>query len=308
VAVTTILENSLMSESMLSPAVLASIGRLDLIARTVAEGFLLGLHKSPLRGLSQEFAEHRQYLPGDEVRHVDWRLYARTDRLYVKKFEEETNAPVRILIDASKSLTFAGGGISKLDYARYLAAAVSYIAIRQNDRVGFSWFDDKICDRIPTRGSQRHLQAILAALERLQCGGRTSIGPVLLSEAAQWKRRGIVVLISDLYDLPDEVVAAAARVRRVGQNLIVLHLVDAAEKHLTPSGTYQFLDLETGERLIADTDRIRVAYSKRLAERCSFYRREFSRSGVEYVEMDTSEPLDKALAFFLRARSTRGLH
>jgi uncharacterized protein (DUF58 family) len=297
-----------MNERMLSPAVLASIGRLDLIARTVAEGFLLGLHKSPFRGLSQEFAEHRQYMPGDEVRHLDWRLYARTDRLYVKKFEEETNAPVRILIDASRSLAFSGGGISKLDYARYLAAAISYIAIRQNDRVGLSWFDDKICDRIPARGSQRHLQAILAALDQLKCGGRTSIGSVLLSEAAQWKRRGIVVLISDLYDLPEEVVAAAARIRRVGQNLIVLHLIDSAEKHLTPSGTFEFRDLETGERVIADTGRIRNAYAKRLAERCSYYNREFSRSGVEYIEIDTSEPLDKALAYFLRARSARRLY
>ena len=295
-----------MNEQLLSPMVLASIGRLDLIARTVVEGFLLGLHRSPFRGLSQQFAEHRQYMPGDEVRHLDWRLYARTDRLYVKKFEEETNAPVRILLDASRSLDFSSGGPSKFDYARFLAAALAYISIRQNDRVGLTWFDANVRGRLPTRGSQRHLQAILAALSRVSSDeGKTRIGEVLLSEASRWKRRGIAILISDLYDSPDQLVAAAARVRKVGQNLIVVHLLDAAEKKLAPNGTYEFRDLETGERLIADTAKIRKVYQQNLEQRCELYRREFSRVGVEYAEFDTSEPLDRALALFLRVRRAK---
>ena len=292
-----------MKEQMLSPLVLASIGRLDLIARTVVEGFLTGLHRSPFRGLSQQFAEHRQYLLGDEVRHLDWRLYARTDRLYVKKFEEETNAPVRLLLDASRSLDYRSGGISKLDYARFLAAAIAYIAIRQSDRVGLAWFDATIRGRLPARGAERHLQSILATLSSIRSEeGRSRVGEVLLSEAARWPRRGIAILISDLYDSPVDLAAATARVHKVGQNIIVIHLLDASEKTLSRNGTFEFRDLETGERLIADTAKIRRTYQSSLSERCDFFKREFSRSGVEYAEFDTSEPLDRALALFLKVR------
>ncbi len=291
-----------MSERLLNPTVLAAIGRLDLIARTVVEGFLIGLHRSPFHGLSQEFAEHRPYIAGDEMRRVDWRIYGRTDRLYVKEFEEETNVSVRLLFDSSGSLAYAPREVSKLEYARYLLAALAYLATRQNDRTGLVCFDAEVRKRLATRGSQRHLHAILAALGRVQAGGRTRVGPILLREAAQWKRRGLMILVSDLYDEREEIVEAIARIRRVGHDVIVFHLLDRAEKLLDQRGMYEFRDLETGETLIADTTRIRKAYVKRIAEQTAYFQREFERTGAEYVELDTAEPLDKALAIYLRQR------
>jgi uncharacterized protein (DUF58 family) len=291
-----------MSERLLNPAILASIGRLDLIARTVVEGFLIGLHRSPYHGLSQEFAEHRPYIAGDEMRRIDWRIYGRTDRLYVKEFEEETNVAIRLMFDVSGSLAFAPRDVSKLEYARYLLASLAYLAIRQNDRAGLVCFDEEVRERLTARGGQRHLHALLAALERVQAGGRTRVGQTLLREAAQWKRRGMILLVSDLYDEPEEIVDATARVRRVGHDVIIFHLLDRAEKLLEKRGTFEFRDLETGETLIADTLRIRKAYQQRLAEESAYFRRELERTGAEYVELDTAEPLDKALAVYLRQR------
>jgi uncharacterized protein (DUF58 family) len=297
------LANASSQERLLDPAVLSSIGRLDLIARTIVEGFLTGLHKSPYRGLSQEFAEHRPYIAGDEIRRIDWRVYARTDRLYVKESEEETNAPVRLLLDVSASLRYATRlKVSKLDYARYLTAALAYLAARQGDRVGLVCFNEETQTSIPARGGKRHLQTILLALDQLEASGQTRIGPVLLSQASQWKRRGIIILISDLYDEPEEIVEAIARVRRVGHDVVVFHLLDRAEKFLEPRGTYEFHDLETNETLLADADRVRRAYVSGLDDLRAYFHRELERTGADYAELDAAEPLDKALAIYLRRR------
>lgn len=291
-----------MSERLLDPSVLAAMGRLDLIARTVVEGFLIGLHRSPYHGLSHEFAEHRPYIAGDEFRRVDWRVYGRTDRLFVKEFDEETNVTLHLLFDVSGSLAFSPADVSKIEFGRYLLAALAYLAIRQNDRVGLVCFDEGVRERIATRGGQRHLHAILAALGRVQASGHTSIASIVLREASQWKRRGVAILVSDLYDESDALVDAVARIRRVGHDVIVFHLLDRGEKLLNQRGTYEFHDLETGETLIADTERIRKAYVKRITQQSAYFQREFERTGAEYVELDTSEPLDKALAIFLRRR------
>jgi uncharacterized protein (DUF58 family) len=289
-------------ERLLDPAVLASIGRLDLIARTIVEGFLTGLHKSPYHGLSQEFAEHRPYIAGDEIRRIDWRVYARTDRLYVKESEEETNAPVRLLLDMSASLLYAPRQVSKLDYARYLVASLAYLATRQGDRVGLVCFNEEVRALIPTRGGKRHLQTILLALENLEAGGLTSIAPTLLRQASQWKRRGLAILVSDLYEEPQEIVEAVSRVRRVGHDVLVFHLLDRAEKLLEQRGTYEFHDLETGETLLVDTDRVRRAYLEKMEKTRVYFRRELERTGADYAELEASQPLDKALAIYLRRR------
>jgi uncharacterized protein (DUF58 family) len=294
-----------MIERLLDPSILAAIGRLDLIARTVVEGFLIGLHKSPYHGLSHEFAEHRPYIAGDEFRRVDWRVYGRTDRLFVKEFDEETNVTVHFLFDVSGSLAFSPGNVSKFDYGRYLLAALAYLAIRQNDRAGLVCFDREVQERIATRGGQRHLHAILAALGRVQASGNTSVGSTFLREASQWKRRGLAVLVSDLYDEREAILDAVARIRRVGHDVIVFHLLDRAEKLLEQRGTFEFHDLETGETLVADTERIRKDYVKRMTEQRDYFQREFERTGADYVELDTSEPLDKALAIYLRRRRGR---
>lgn len=281
---------------------LAGLGRLDLVARTVVEGFLIGLHKSPYHGLSQEFAEHRPYIAGDEVRRIDWRVYARTDRLYVKESEEETNAPVRLLLDVSASLNFTPRDVSKLDYARYLSASLAYLATRQGDRVGLTCFNEEIQTMIPARGGERHLQTILVVLEKLNASGRTRIGPALLGQASQWKRRGLAILISDLYDDHEEIVEAVKRVRRVGHDVIIFHLLDRAEKLLEKRGTYEFHDLETGETILTDADRIRRDYIERVEAARTYFRHEFERAGADYAELDPSEPLDKSLAIYLRRR------
>lgn len=293
-----------MSERLLDPKVLAAIGRLDLVARTIVEGFLTGLHKSPYHGLSQEFAAHRPYIAGDEIRRIDWRVYARTDRLYVKESEEETNAPVRLLLDTSASLRYAPRDVTKLDYARYLVATLAYLATRQGDRVGLVCFDEEVRNLLPARGGKRHLQTILLALENLESGGQTRLGATLLRQASQWKRRGLAVLISDLYDQPEEIVEAVARVRRARHDVLVFHLLDRAERFLEGRGTYEFRDLETGETILADTDRIRRAYVESLERSCAYFRRELERTGADYAELDTSEPLDKALAIYLRRRKS----
>jgi uncharacterized protein (DUF58 family) len=289
-------------EHLLDPSVLASLGRLDLIARTIVEGFLTGLHKSPYHGLSQEFAAHRPYIAGDEMRRIDWRVYARTDRLYVKESEEETNAPVRLLLDISASLRYAPRTVTKLDYARYLVATLAYLATRQGDRVGLACFNEEVRALVPARGGKRHLQTILLTLENLEAGGETRIGPVLLRQASQWKRRGLAVLVSDLYDRPEEIVDAVARVRRARHDVIVFHLLDRAEKFLDQRGTYEFHDLETNETLLVDIDRVRHAYVERMDTSRAYFRRELERTGADYAELDASEPLDKALAVYLRKR------
>jgi uncharacterized protein (DUF58 family) len=295
-----------MNDRLLDPAVIAAVGRLDLVARTVVEGFLLGLHKSPYHGLSQEFAEHRPYIQGDEVRHVDWRLFARSDRLYVKKFEEETNAPVRLLLDSSASLSFAPRELSKFDYARVLIASLAYIAVRQNDRVGLTCFSDQVDQRLPSRGTKRHLQAIIAALEKVQPAGTADIAETLLREASSWKRKGIAILVSDLYDDPLSVIGAARKVRRAGHELLVFHLLDRYEKRLEGNGAYELRDLETGQSLMVDIPVMRRQYVEAVQARLNLLQTEFANAGVTYVEFDTSEPLDKALALFLKSRAFGG--
>lgn len=289
-------------EQLLDPSILASIGRLDLVARTIVEGFLTGLHKSPYHGLSQEFAAHRPYIAGDELRRIDWRVYARTDRLYVKESEEETNAPIRLLLDISASLNYAPRQLSKLDYARYLTAALAYLATRQGDRVGLVCFNEEVRAFIPARGGLRHLQTILLALENLEASGQTRIGANLLRQASAWKRRGLAIIISDLYDQPEEIVEAVSRVRRARHDVVVFHLLDRAEKFLEQRGTYEFHDLETNETILADIDRVRRAYVERMETSRTYFRRELERTGADYAEIDTSESLDKALAIYLRRR------
>ncbi|MEO6392874.1 MAG: hypothetical protein ABIP75_13585, partial [Pyrinomonadaceae bacterium] len=190
----------------------------------------------------------------------------------------------------------------KLDYAKYLTASLAYLALRQNDRVGLVCLNAAGGDRLPTRGGQRHLHSLLGMLEKIEARGTANIGAALLHEAEGWRRRGLAILISDLYGEPGEIVDAVARVRRAGHDLIIFHLLDLAEKELSGSGVFEFRDLETGQVLVADADTIRHEYRERLDASCKLYRQEFLLAGVDYCELDTSEPLDRSLALFLRHR------
>ena len=289
----------------LDPQNLASISSLKLIAKAVVEGFLVGLHRSPFHGYSAEFAEYRPYNPGDDVRYIDWRVYARTDRYYVKRFEEETDLNCYLLLDTSRSMAYKPGAVSKIDYARFLAASLAYLMTIQRDRISLLLISDRVKQALSPGGGHRHLQSFLHELEAATAEGKTLLKAALLRVAESLGRRGLVIFISDLYDDAKDVTRALIRFRRVGHEVIVFHLIDATETGLEFDGPVEFEDLETGERVSLDAARARRDYIRRLEATLSFYNRELSKEGIDFVSLDTSRPLDHALLAYLRKRQSR---
>jgi uncharacterized protein (DUF58 family) len=305
-------------ETLLDPAVLARIGNLELLAHTVVEGFVNGLHRSPHLGSSTDFAEHRSYMPGDDIRGIDWRLYARSDRYYVKQFEADTNTNFMVLLDVSPSMRYRGategaGSVSKLDYACFLAAALAYFSSTQRDRVGLATFDDDIVEYVPP--SAKHLRLVLHALERTgkeaaespeRPAGSTARATALeaplrkLSESL--RRRSIILLISDLYEEPDAVLSALANVRGRGNDLIVFHLLDRNEIEFPFADATNFVDLETGERMPVIPEYLRTQYREVVAQHTGTLARRMQEQRIDYALFDTSKPLDKALFTYLLAR------
>jgi uncharacterized protein (DUF58 family) len=287
----------------LDPAVLARIGNLELVARVVVEGFLTGLHRSPHLGMSVDFAEHRPYMPGDDTRRIDWRLWARTDRYYVKEFEADTNANVVFVLDVSRSMSFAGEsgrGVSKLDYARMLVACLAQFSRQQRDRVGLVTFDDDVREHVPP--SARHLQMVLHALERSVAGRQgTLVGPLgRIGDTV--RRRSIVVLVSDLYEEPARVVDAVTLLRGKGNDVVVFHVLDPAELALPWDEAATFQDLESGELLPVIPGEQREKYQALMQGHVDELRRRMVEQGVEYTLLDTSVPLDRALFAYLADR------
>ncbi|MCS5662061.1 MAG: DUF58 domain-containing protein, partial [Dehalococcoidia bacterium] len=230
----------------LQPEMVARLDNMALRARLVVEGYLIGLHKSPYHGFSVEFAEHRAYGPGDEIRHLDWKLYGKTDRYYIKQYEEETNLRSYILLDISKSMTFSSQAVSKLDYGSYLTAALTYLMLNQRDAVSLTIFDEKTQGHVPPRSTQGHLNSVLTRLEQIKSGNDTRIAPTLHELADKIKKRGLVILISDLLDDPEEVLSGLKHFRHRKHEVIVFHLMDSREKDLDFSLRTRFRDLETG--------------------------------------------------------------
>jgi uncharacterized protein (DUF58 family) len=304
------------SDTLLDPTVLARIGNLELLARTVVEGFVNGLHRSPHLGSSTDFAEHRSYMPGDDIRGIDWRLYARTDRYYVKQFEADTNANFVVLLDVSPSMRYRGategpGSVSKLDYGCYLAAALSYFSSTQRDRVGLATFDQDIIEYVPP--SAKHLRLVLHALERsagkelpddvAAASARASTLDAPLRKLTEsLRRRSIVLLISDFYEEPDAVLSALANVRGRGNDLIVFHLLDRNEIEFPFADATNFVDLETGDRMPVIPDYLRAQYREVVAEHTGTLERRMREQRVDYALFDTSKPLDQALFTYLLAR------
>jgi uncharacterized protein (DUF58 family) len=286
----------------LDPKLLQRLGRLPLIAKTIVEGFLAGLHVSPYHGFSAEFAQYRQYIPGDDLRHLDWRVFARTDRYYIRQFEEDTNLNCYILLDISGSMSYRPGAMTKLEYSAILAATLAYLQMKQRDNTGFYAFNEKFVDVIPPKGGQRHLALLLHTLESLKAAGTANVGSIIMNAAENFRRRGLVILISDLYDDPESVVKALSRVRHLGHEVIVFHLMDHVERNLAVKGVVEFVDLETGERVVGDAAKIRKAYSDRLEQSLGYYKRQCLKEDVDYVLIDTSQPLDGALYAYLKRR------
>ena len=292
--------DQLPATSFLDPRVLAAIGSLELLARTVVDGFLHGVHRSSRLGLSMEFAQHRQYMPGDDIRKVDWRVYGRTDRFYLKEYEAETNASVSILLDISPSMSYTSGGVSKLDYGRFLAASLAWFSARQRDRVGLMLFDQGIVELVPP--STRHLQTILHVLDRMKPGGRGNLVTALTRVAERLRRRGIVVLISDFYEEPDKVRDAVALLRAGGSDVLAFHLLDPAELKFPFEAAATFEDLESGDRVPIVPDDLRERYHELIRLHLETLSRNMAATRVDYDVVDTSKPLDFALHTYLARR------
>lgn len=291
---------------LLSPAQLAGLGGLELVAARVVEGVLAGLHRSPHRGFGVEFAEHRPYQPGDDLRFVDWRKFGRSDRYLVKQFERETSLRATLLLDLSASMDWssdpAGGLPSKLWYGKQLAAAVALLLARQGDAVGLTAFDDAVRARIQPKGGRGHWHTLVRRLEALEPGGRTDAASPLRDLAARMRRRGLAVLISDLLVDPDATRLALRMLRHRGHEVLVFHLMDPGERELPAVRGARFVDPETGETLPAATADLRDAYRRAVDEAIDEWQRALASEGMDYVMVQTDQPMALALRHYLSRR------
>ena len=282
------------------PKVLSRIKDLELLARSVVDGFINGLHRAPFFGASIDFAEHRGYVPGDDIRRVDWRLYARTDRYYIKQYEADTNTNFTVLLDISKSMAFSSTGVSKLEYASYLSACLAYLAHRQRDRVGIITFDDDVVTHVPP--SAKHFDMVLHTLDRARPERPGHLTAPLNKMAEHFKRRGILLLISDFYDEPDAILDALKPLRYLGNDLIVFHVLDPTELDFGFGEASPFEDLETGEQMPVVPEAFREEYKELVKAHVDALARSFSGVRVDYTVLDTSKPLDHALFRYLNGR------
>lgn len=284
------------------PEKLARVKNLQMVARTVVEGYISGLHRSPFKGSSAEFAEYREYLPGDDLKHFDWKVFARSDKRYVRQYEEETNLSCTILLDASGSMAFGAGDVTKFDYACYLAATLAYLMIQQRDQVGLVVFGDDIRQRIPPSNSPGHLKTLLEQIELVRPEGETGIARSLHKIAGSSRRRGLVVVISDLIDEQDAVVNALNHFRHDRNEVIVFNVFDRAERDLPFAGLVDFLDMETGRKMQVRADVIREDYRRRFDEFTRGYREACAAARVDYQQVTTDKPFELMLAAYLNRR------
>ena len=282
------------------PKVLARIGNLELLAKTVVDGFINGLHRSPYFGASVDFAEHRGYMPGDDIRRVDWKLYARTDRYYLKEYEADTNANFSVILDISRSMSFASRGISKIDYGKYLCACLAYFAQKQRDRIGCVTFDSDIVTHIPP--SAKHLERVLHTLDRATPQRKGDLKVPMQKMAEHFGRRGILLIVSDLYESPEAVMDAVKPLRYRGNDLIVFHVLDPAEIDFNFSEAASFQDLETGEQIPVVPSALAQQYRSLVQEHIAALSSRFSQNRVDYTLVNTATPLDYALFKYLSAR------
>ena len=287
----------------LDPIFLSRLANMELVARCAVEGFFSGLHPSPFQGFSVEYSDHREYYPGDEVKFVDWKIFARTDRLCIKRFHQETNTCVYILLDVSKSMAFAGGqAVRKVDYASFLAAALSYLMLKQGDSTALVQFAERIKAQIPPASKRTHLNAILTALQRAGVGGRTNLAGVLHTVAETTKRRGLIILISDLLDDEGGISRGLAHLKFLKHDVIVFHVLDHQEMELDYEGLIEFEDMESKDKVRAFPQSIRSGYQQRVGEFLDDVRKTLGKNDIDYCLLDTSEPLDRALIAYLVKR------
>lgn len=291
------------AQDYLQPDVVARLSRLDLIARLVVEGFITGLHQSPYHGFSVEFSEYRQYMPGDPMRDIDWKAYAKTDRLYIKRYEEETNLKAYLLLDTSASMGYGSGGLNKFQYAAYTSAALSHLMLRQRDAVGLVTFNRGIQHYLPPRAVGSHLNTLLHTLQQTAPeGADTDLARTFHDLAERIVRRGLVVVLSDLLDDPDAVLSGLKHFRHRKHEVIVFHVLDPRERDLDFDRETRFVDMESGAQIATEPWHVAPDYRKAMSDLIDRFRRECRNSLIDYVLLDTTEPFDRALFNYLAKR------
>jgi len=294
------------TERYLRPEVIRQVARLDLRAKFIVEGFLAGLHASPFHGFSVEFSEHRKYVAGDDLKDLDWNVYAKTDKYYLKKFQAETNLTGYLVMDLSASMAYTyRQELTKFEYAICLAAALGYLMIHQQDPVGLITFDKRIQASLPPRSKRTQLGTILALLSNLKPSGQTDVAHCLHQVAAMIRTKSLVLLFSDLLTDPQPVLQSLHHLRHGGNEIILFHILDEAEVHFPFEGVIEFEDIEEHAQLTIDARGMRADYLQSLGEFREFYRRECAKANIDYVPMDTSISFDKALMEYLLSRQKR---
>jgi uncharacterized protein (DUF58 family) len=295
-----------MQQRFLDPSILAGISGLDLVAKTVVDGFVAGLHRSPDFGFSQEFAEYRAYNPGDDLRHVDWNVYSRTERLYLKRFRGETNSVLTVLLDASKSMQFGSHRVNKMDYARYLAASLFYLAIHdQRDAAGLITFDDEIRNFVRPSTRQGQLHRLMAALEQAEARARTDFAKPMRYFQEFLKRRGIVLIVSDFWDSPESIIQAIEPLRYRGNEVVLFHVLDPEDVRPKLSGPSMLVDMETKAELEVTPDYTKKEYREKVEAHLADLRDRTLAAGMGYYLLMTDRPLDAALREYLTLREGR---
>lgn len=294
-----------MLQRFLDPAVLAGLSSLDLVAKTVVDGFISGLHKSPDFGFSQEFAEYRSYNPGDDLRHVDWNVFARTERMYLKRYRGETNCQVNVLLDTSGSMKYGSRGVDKLEYAKFLAASVLYLAHLQRDAAGLIVFDDEVRNFVQPSTRQGQMHRLLHGVESAQIGKRTDLSRPFAHLMDFLRRRGMVVVVSDFWEAPEKVIEMVTPLKFRGNEVVLFHLLDPEEIRPKLKHPVMFEDLETGETMEVTPDYAAHEYRDKMKAHMDDIESRAKGAGLEYFLVDTSRPLDAALREYLALRTGR---
>ena len=293
------------AEQYLQPEVLARVSRFDLKAKFLIEGFFSGLHRSPFKGFSAEFSDHRKYVPGDDIKDLDWKVFARTNKFYIKRFEAETNMECHLVVDASASMGYGTLGMTKLEYATYVAAALAFLVVSQQDTVGLITFDDAIRAVLQPKSKRKHVIRVLKVLNDTKPGKQAKVSDLLHKVAGMIDKRGLVVVMSDLLDEPQDVLDAFAHLRYDGHDIIAFHILDQAEAKFPFSSARKFEDVESGQTVIADAGSIRAEYLRALEDFVATYRSELYKQHIDFFSIDTSTSFDKALMAYLLKRSGR---
>ena len=295
-----------MAQTYLDPAGLSRVGNMELVAKQVVEGFLTGRHRSPYHGFSVEYLDHRAYTPGDDLRTLDWKILARNDKYQVKLFEDETNLRAYILLDCSESMAFKSGEMDKLSYGCYLAAALSYLLIRQNDAVGLLLFDTEVREYIPPRAHPSQFRRVLDTLDKAKTGGETDVGSVLHEAAERTKRRGLIIVISDLIDSEEKIANGLQHFRHNNHEVLVFHVMDDAELEFPYDRLTRFKDMEGAGRVVANPKSLRKRYLTRIREFTGRLKSDCFERKISYNLANTKEPYDRFLAAYLDKRSRIG--